>query len=218
MPELSPLSVLVENKQVMVRHAGVEDWDKSRVEGLLGRHLQLGWPISEGRLLRYAADTRIEVGFSNQSSFFVFSVPILRTSKRPLPLLVVPRPHAEELLEFKRRTAPRVPALMPISYEVEGAEGEDHSLILSLSASGLAFNARHPITPKYRLQMEVHLPGATASLSFGGEVVQCGRVTNTPEERYKVRVKFLGMGEHTRDLLFHFVRDKERDMKVRGLD
>ncbi len=216
--EKPPLASLRENKLVLIRHSGEEAWHKSRLEGRLGRHLQVGWPLSEGRLLPFDEGARVEVGFSHESHFYVFSVPILQRSRKPLPLLVVPRPLEEELLIFKRRTSSRVTALMPLSYSVEGAPGRDHSLILSLSATGIAFNTPHPITPKSRLQMEIHLPGATASLTTEGEVVACGKVPQTQMERYKIRVKFLHANRTAQDRIVRFVREKKRELEEKGME
>jgi c-di-GMP-binding flagellar brake protein YcgR len=216
--EKPPLSSLRENKLILIRHSGEELWRKSRLEGRLGKHLQVGWPLSEGRLLPFEEGSRVEVGFSHENHFYVFSVPILQKSRRPLPLLVVPRPVEEELLTFRRRTSSRVTALMPLSYSVEGAPGRDHSLILSLSATGIAFNTPHPITPKSRLQMEIHLPGATASLSAEGEVVACGRVPQTQMERYKIRVRFLYANRTVQDRIVQFVREKKRNMEDNGME
>ena len=214
----TPLSSLRENKQLLIRHSGEEDWRKSRVESLLGRHMALGWPMEAGQLLPYGVDDRVEVGFSHGRSFYVFSVPILKTFRKPVPVVALPRPESEELQEFKRRKAARVPALTPVSFQVDGSEGREHSLILSLSATGMAFNSKRPISAKNRMELEIHLPGATASVTVAGEVVQCGRVPQSREEMYKIRVKFLSMGGKTRDLLFLFVRDKERQMKELGLE
>ncbi len=218
MAEPSPLSSLRENKTVQVRLSGVEEWEKSRVEGLLSARMQVAWPSRQGRLGPYLSGSRVEIGFAHGKSFFVFSAPVSSVTRRPVPLLTVPWPDEQELQEFKRRDAPRVAALMPLSYEVEGGEGSDHSLILSLSGSGLAFNARRPVSAKNRLWMEIHLPNATASLSVYGEVVQCGRVPQSPAERYKIRVKFLKMEGRAKETILAFVGEKGRALARRGMD
>jgi c-di-GMP-binding flagellar brake protein YcgR len=207
------LHELKENKPVLVRRTGSGDWHKSRLEEVLGKYLRVGHPISAGKLVPLKTGEQIEIGFSWRNSFVIFSASVLQTVHRPVAILTVLRPGAEELMMEQRRKAPRVDALVPITYELLGGRGllaVYHTQALNLSSSGIVFNAKEPISPKSRVGMEIHIPNVTGSITARGQVVSCARILKASEAMYKLRVKFEPLLATHQERIDAFVKDKGR--------
>ena len=212
----SALSKLRENKIIYLRPVGEAEWDNSRVESVLGEFLQVAHPLKKGRLRTILSKENFEIGFSAGGDFFTFLSAVLEVKRSPLPLLVLERPTESELVQVQRRKSPRVNSLIPLAYEIRGGNGLvslKHTLALDLSATGLAFNAPHPLSPGGELKMEIQVPNAPGSLSAKGEVVSCARVLNSREERYKVRLKFTAVSQIAKSRIQEFVQLKRENQK-----
>jgi c-di-GMP-binding flagellar brake protein YcgR len=211
------LSKLRENKAVYLRRVGSSEWQKSRVETVLGKVLHVAHPTEKGRLWSITSNENLEIGFSAQEEFYSFLSAVLEIRRKPVPLLILQRPSGSELVQVQRRRSPRADSLIPLSYEIQGGSGlltTRHTLALSLSASGLSFNSPEPISPGSGLRMEIQIPNVTGSLTTRGEVVACSKVLNSREERYKVRVKFNLISASNRVRINEFVRRKTEAQKA----
>ena len=206
------LHELQENKSIMVRRPGAENWHKSRLEAVLGKYLQVGHPIVGGKLVPLEVGAQIEIGFNYKNNFVTFSASILQIEHRPVAILTLLRPSAEELKTEQRRKAHRVDALVPVAYEVLGGRGllaVYHTLALNLSSSGLVFNAKEPISPKSYIGMELHLPNVTGSITARGVVISCSRILKASEAMYKIRVKFTSMLATHQERIDTYVKDRK---------
>lgn len=207
------LHELQENKAVQVRRPGAPEWHKSRIEAVLGKYLQIGHPIVKGRLVPLAPGDQVEIGFSHRSVFVTFSASVLQVEHKPVALFTVLRPGPDELKVEQRRKASRVDALIPIVYEILGGRGllsVYHTLALNISATGLVFNAKEPISPKTTIGMEIHLPNVTGSITVRGQVVSCSRVLKAREAVYKIRVRFGTLIPTHQERLEAFVKDRNK--------
>lgn len=207
------LHELHENKPVMIRRPGSPDWFKSRIETVLGKYLQIGHPILKGRLVPLSSGDQVEVGFNCRSVFVTFSSSILQVEHKPVAILTVLRPSADELQIEQRRKASRVDALIPVVYELLGGRGllsVYHTLALNISSNGIVFNAKDPISPKSVIGMELHLPNVTGSITVKGQVVSCSRILKANEAMYKIRVKFGTLIPTHQERLEAFVKDRNK--------
>lgn len=210
------LTYLKENKSVYLRPLGSSKWDKSRVEACLRDFLCVAHPLSQGRLKKVLPQDKIEIGFSVEKDFYTFLSVVLKTPHKPVPQLVLTLPTPNELVNVQRRLSPRVETLIPLAYQVLAGPSLDsyhHTLSLSLSASGLSFNAPHPISTRQVLQLEFQISNATLGLSAKGEVVSCQKVIHSQLERYKIRVKFLAISKGNRARIESYVRDKTQSQE-----
>ena len=208
------LAYLKENKSVFLRPLGSREWDKSRVEAFLQDFICVAHPLSQGRLKKVTPNEKMEIGFSIDGDFYSFLSVVLRTPRKPLPMLVLTRPTPDELVTVQRRISPRVDTLIPLSYEILASPDHPyHTLALNLSSTGLSFNAPHPISAGQTLAMEIQIPNATLGLSAKGEVVACQKVVHSKLERYKIRVKFLAVSKNSKDRIENYVKDKTQSQE-----
>jgi c-di-GMP-binding flagellar brake protein YcgR len=210
------LSKLRENRAIFLRRIGEKEWLKSRVETVMGKYITTAHPTLQGRLRSILPGEKIEIGFSVGEEYFTFLSVVLEVKRKPLPVLVLQRPSDSELVGIQRRRSQRVNSLVPLSYEVHGGPGlttANHTLALNLSSSGLSFNAPQPISPGSFLRMGIQIPNATIEISVAGEVVSCGRVPQSPEERYKIRVKFQTLSRLNKTRIDEFVKQRLKSQK-----
>jgi c-di-GMP-binding flagellar brake protein YcgR len=211
--QILQLHELQENKPVSVRTPGDPDWHKSRIEAVLGKYLQVGHPITGGKLVPLRSGDQVEIGFNYRNLFVTFSSSVLQTTHRPIAIMTVLRPGADELQVEQRRKAQRVDSLIPVVYELLGGRGlmaVYNTLALNVSASGIVFNAKEPISPKSVIGMELHLPNVTGSITVRGQVVQCSRILKANEAMYKIRVKFGNLIPTHQERLEAFVKDRNK--------
>ena len=205
------LTCLKENKGIYLRPLGASAWDKSRVEACLRDYLCAAHPLSQGRLKKVSVDDRMEIGFAVEKDFYTFLSVVLKTTHKPVPQLVLTLPTPNELINVQRRLSPRVDTLIPLAYQVLAGPVSDashHTLTLNLSASGLSFNAPHPISAGQGLLLDFQIPNSTLGISAKGEVVSCQKVVTSHLERYKIRVKFLAVSRGNQARIESYVKNR----------
>jgi c-di-GMP-binding flagellar brake protein YcgR len=201
-------------QRIQVRLAYTEDeWYSSRVEDLEEEIIVIGAPLKGGAIVPIHPGELVEGFYSQHDGFFVFQAEVADRRLEPVPVLLLRRP--DSVRKVQRRRHFRLPVVLPVYYEVTGAESTLKGSTLDLSGGGLSISMAEPLASGQELQLKLELPDGFA-INAKGRVVSCTEVEAAVKpRRYSAGIQFLGLSPQMEERIIGYIFQEQRQRRWR---
>ncbi|MGE5509298.1 MAG: flagellar brake protein [Chitinophagales bacterium] len=201
-------------QRLQVRLAYTDDqWYSSRVEDLGDEVIVIGAPLKGGAVIPIHPGELVEGFYSQPDGFFVFQAEVLERRLEPVPVLLLRCP--DGIRKVQRRRHFRLPVVLPVYYEVKGAETTLKGSTLDLSGGGLCIATGQPLKPGQELQVKLELSDGT-TITAAGRVISCAEVENAPKQRrYSSGIQFVDLPAPVEERIVSFVFREQRERRWR---
>lgn len=179
--------------------------------------MEIGMPISEGRLIPLRINSRIKVIYYKDNGQYCFSAKVLSRRKGAIHSLRIQV--LSDVKKIQRRDYFRLNTIVPIKVCYDDAKEESgyrciDAFTLDISGGGLRFASKYDFSGLKSLMCQLNL--REKILSVNARIVRNSSVYNE-DYSFEVGVEFINIEQKVREEIINYIFDEQRRLMRKGM-